>query len=460
MHPMLRLKRLAAVSLCLLPLAVACADPAPTSSDVSDHTETERAAWVRAELDANNSQLSDPLRERKFEKMSESAFTFYRGSNHLFWADLADDERLERYGNDKDTRTWVQGDLHINNFGSFHADDGRVVYDLNDFDEAFIADYQHDVWRAAVSLVLVARKMGYSEDDSRVIVDSFAEAYLDALKDYRDSGAEKDFVLDKDNAYGKLDDFLEDVELGESRDKMLNKWTTVVDGARTLNTEYKKLGASGEELVQQISDGWAGYGGSLSGGLDFDPDYFSIKSVADRLDAGIGSLGTPRYYVLIEGPTTSPDDDIILDVKQASEPTGARYLNGTGFDDEAERSITAQKALGVNVDDHIGVIALGDGSYTVRERSPYKETFEAEVELTSTTRFNKLAEQWGLVLATDHARSDEDFDAELLPKSFEDEVHQRTNGEHDEFRELVWSVASSYAVQVERDYQTFQGMLR
>jgi uncharacterized protein (DUF2252 family) len=437
--------------------ATAC-NQQEAGSDALHQSESKRADWVRAEIGAANSHLDDAIRGRKFEKMSASAFTFYRGSNHLFWADFAADERLETFGADKGTATWVQGDLHVFNYGAYHDDDGRVVYDLNDFDESFVADYQFDVWRAATSLVLVARSLAFSEADTENFVDAFSESYLDALDDFRDSDAEEDFVVDADNAYGKLDDFLVDVAEDESRAKMLGKWTvTDEQGARTLDTEHPKLAASSEELTQQIHDRWSDYGASLSGGLDFDPDYFAIKAVADRLDAGIGSLGTPRYYVLIEGPTASSDDDIIVDLKRASAATGAAYVEPRGepLDSEAERAVTAQKALGVNVDDHLGWLMLADGSYSVRERSPFKATFEAEEELTSATRFTKLAEQWGLILAADHARADSDFDADYVPHSFEDEVHQRTDGEHDEFRALVWSVAWSYGAQVERDYETF-----
>ena len=71
--------------------------------------------------------------------MAESAFTFLRGTAHLFWSDPGADERLSDFG-DPRVRGWVQGDLHTDNFGAFDNDRGTVVYDLNDFDEAVLAD--------------------------------------------------------------------------------------------------------------------------------------------------------------------------------------------------------------------------------------------------------------------------------------------------------------------------------
>lgn len=70
----------------------------------------------------------------------------------------------------------------------------------------------------------------------------------------------------------------------------------------------------------------SGYGETLTGGLGWDTDYFRVKSVARRLAAGTGSLGTPRFYLLIEGPSADQDDDVILDVKRQGTPTAHAYI--------------------------------------------------------------------------------------------------------------------------------------
>ena len=59
------------------------------------------------------------------------------------------------------------------------------------------------------------------------------------------------------------------------------------------------------------------------------------------------------------------------------------------------RVVLAYKALGYRVDDHLGWMTLSDGlAYSVRERSPWKETFDS-ASLDSITRITKLAEQYG-----------------------------------------------------------------
>ncbi len=112
-----------------------------------------------AAIKAQNDALPPTDRQAKYAKMAASPFVFFRGTNHVFCADFAGDPRLSQFGGSR-MRTWLQGDLHVENFGAFSNDEGDVVYDSNDFDEAVIADYQYDLWRMAVSIVLVAREQG------------------------------------------------------------------------------------------------------------------------------------------------------------------------------------------------------------------------------------------------------------------------------------------------------------
>lgn len=47
---------------------------------------------------------------------------------------------------------------------------------------------------------------------------------------------------------------------------------------------------------------------------------FEVKDIAKRIKAGTGSLGSSRYYILLEGLTSLPDDDLILDMKEQGKP--------------------------------------------------------------------------------------------------------------------------------------------
>ncbi len=386
-----------------------------------------------------------------------SPFIFFRGANHLFWQDFAGDWELFRFGNAK-TRTWLEGDAHADNYGAFESDRAGVVYGLNDFDESIIADYQYDVWRMAVSLVLLARQNGgFSRKKQEAVVDAFAEAYLDALVAYRGNDRACETYFTEDNTYGKLNDFLRRVEKSESRKKMLAKWTNKVDGVRRFDLSLAKLGKATAAQRKAILKAMPGYLKTLSGDLKYGAKFFKVKSIARRLDAGTGSLGTPRFYVLIEGKSTSQNDDHILDVKRQSRPAAYRFLSRAeqkeyreSFENDAHRHAVAARAMAYDPDDFLGWMKLPGGYYSVRERCPFKETFPSDT-LTTTGRFTKQAEQWAMVLATDHARASED-----LPYSLPRQVDKLTKGRHKAFRALVRKIAFGYADQVEADWGFFK----
>jgi uncharacterized protein (DUF2252 family) len=425
----------------------------------------DRTSVVVTEIKNANALLSSAARTEKYGLMKASAFAFFRGSNHLYWKDFGNSSQLLGYGGVSSTRTWLGGDMHVDNMGSFDDDQGDVVYGLNDFDEAVLGDYQLDVWRLAVSVVLVARENGFGRTDQGALLDSFTEAYLDAMASYAGNSGEATRKFVASNTYGLLDDFLDDVTASSSRSELLDDWTVLIGGVRRLDTSGNPdLAPVSAAVDGDVRNHMAAYRSTLSGGSSLPASYFTVKSVAERLHAGIGSLGATRYYVLIEGPTSGQDDDRILDVKAQTTPTPWSYLPSTAVSQTsalcggnmALRTVLAYKALGYRVDDLLGWLALSDGkTYSVRERSPFKDTFDTTT-LTTTTRLTNLAEQWGQVLATHHARADKDWDSSVFPSSLDGQINALTDGGHAGFRARVRALALDYADQVELDYASFR----
>lgn len=424
----------------------------------------DRTAYVVAELNAQNAALTSALRTEKYTLMEADFFAFYRGSNHLYWKDYGTSSQLSTYGNVAATRIWLQGDMHASNFGSFSNDQNKVVYDANDFDEAVLGDYQLDMWRAAVSLVLIMRDNGgFSASDESNVVDSFTEWYLDTIEARRGNSSETTATYTKSNTYGQLDDLLIAAE-GKTRKQMLDKWTSKNgSGIRYLNPAINSdLAAVSGSVAAAITAQMVNYGATLSGGITYSSSKFAVKSVSQRLHAGVGSLGTTRYYVLIEGPTTGQDDDVILDVKAQSAPSAYLNLcasavtatNTAAGSNHAKRVVTAAKALGNYVDDYLGWMTVSGQIYSVKERSPTKDDIDTTT-LTTFDKMTKMAEQWGAILATAHCRADLDANAANVPYDFDQQVYNRINGNHDAFRSKVRSIAIPYADQVEYDFWSF-----
>ena len=67
----------------------------------------------------------------KYRKMAADPFAFYRGTACLFYADLTgDDARWDDadWVDDRTSRTWIHGDLHPENFGTYPDSRGRLAF--------------------------------------------------------------------------------------------------------------------------------------------------------------------------------------------------------------------------------------------------------------------------------------------------------------------------------------------
>ena len=101
-------------------------------------------SWMRKEL---GREMVEKDLARKHEKMAESPFVFLRGT---FWRwaetilevcpDLA-----------QAPTTLAVGDIHLENFGTWRDEDGRLVWGVNDFDEAAEMPFAIDLVRLATS---------------------------------------------------------------------------------------------------------------------------------------------------------------------------------------------------------------------------------------------------------------------------------------------------------------------
>src|SRR6187551_1870274 len=139
----------------------------------------------------------------KFRKMAADPFAFYRGSACLFFADLADLE--DRWADERTSRVWIHGDLHAENFGTYMNSEGVLVFDVNDFDEAYLGHFSWDLRRFVASLALMGWQKALPEDDVRELADVYLRAYVDQVRRYDKTDDDLDeFALRLDNTEGMV----------------------------------------------------------------------------------------------------------------------------------------------------------------------------------------------------------------------------------------------------------------
>src|SRR3712207_5008048 len=141
---------------------------------------------------------------RKFRKMAASPFAFYRGSAALFYADMTGDFADDRYLNELTSRVWIHGDLHAENFGTYMNSSGQLVFNVNDFDEAYVGPFSWDLKRFAASVALIGFAKALSHAVIGDLVTRFARAYLTELRAVARGGDDAIGSITLENATGVL----------------------------------------------------------------------------------------------------------------------------------------------------------------------------------------------------------------------------------------------------------------
>jgi hypothetical protein len=157
------------------------------------------------------------------------------------------------------------GDLHVENFGTWRDCEGRLIWGVNDFDEAWPLAYTNDLVRLAVSAHLAA-EIGHLALKEQDICDAILEAYSEAL---RQQGLP--FVL------GEHHTWLRRIAESELRDPV-RFWKKM----EALPTFRGEVPISAIEAIEHLM-----------------PARNIPYRIARRV-AGLGSLGHPRFVAIAD----------------------------------------------------------------------------------------------------------------------------------------------------------------
>lgn len=400
---------------------------------------------------------SDPAAFRvKFRKMAMDPIAFYRGTACLFYADVTarDDEWVdERSGN-----IWIHGDLHAENFGTYMNSDGRLTFDVNDFDEAYLGHYTWDLQRFVGSLALTGWRKALPEDDVRALIGRYLRAYLSQVDAYRrtDDDAE-DFTLNLENTDGPVLALLEQAR-SQRRVDLLDGLTSTETGVRLFKDggTVRRLGKAERRKVDKAFEG---YLATIPPSKKVNRElFYDVRDIVGKTGFGIGSAGLPAYNILVEGFNQSLDNDVVLSMKQANVPAVSRFVDHDKveryFDNEGHRTVVSQRALQSHTDPMLGWATLDGVGYVVSELSPYEVDLDWG-ELNEPASIATVVDQLGRATAKIHCASDEDSDQSLVSFQVEEAVAQCLEGRRKAFVAGLTDFGVEYAAQVHRDHQLF-----
>ncbi len=286
----------------------------------------------------------------KYEAMAQSAFRFFRGTAHLFYQDIPKDSFLW-----DSPKSWICGDLHLENLGSFKGDNRLAYFDMNDFDEACLAPCLLDITRFACSVHVGSGELGLDTKTAKAHVKVLLERYAATLlKGYIR-------VLEKETATGVVKQFLEKVE-NRKRSEFLRG--RVLEGriVTSLKGPYVPIGKKEKAAVKEAFQ--------KSPLFKRSPDFFAVRDVAFRI-AGTGSLGMERYVMLVGG-------NALIDIKEAQTASLLihHHFRQPAWPNQAERIIEIQQRVEAAAPALLSPLEIQDKYFVVKELQPMEDKLD------------------------------------------------------------------------------------
>ena len=386
------------------------------------------AALVRA----NQGRLQQLLPE-KARRMRVSPFAFFRGAAGLMAADLA---------TLPSTRIAVQvcGDAHVRNLGAYAAPDGRLVFDLNDFDETIAGPWEWDVKRLATSLVLAGEEAGLPQTRCEESVRGFVASYRQHLRMFATMGFAR---LGRYLITRKRDQPVLRQIFGEAKRvtpaRNLDKLTVRAGKRVRFHDNPPTLEHVASRVAADVVRSLRAYGTTLTESRHRTFTRYRPADVAFKL-VGTGSVGTRDYVVLLFG--NGVDDPLFLQVKQELASCYAPYLpRAKGAAHQGRRVAEGQQMMQTVSDPFLGYTRCAGLDYLVRQLADHKAAIDP-MALTSGALY-EYASLCGEVLAKGHARTS---DAAMLAGYM---------GRAGKLDRAIAAFAVAYAEQIRADYRAF-----
>ncbi|TVR03632.1 MAG: DUF2252 domain-containing protein [Deltaproteobacteria bacterium] len=368
--------------------------------------EASRACVLHHNLIEDNHILLErepALVAGKLRKMVSSPFLFLRGTARLFVEDALDPAGPvflpTAYGSFAGSRVLTTGDAHPENFGTYLSGDGTLLVDFNDFDTAAFGPWWLEVRRLAVGWSVAGRMLeeraGAQEATRIRLARSAVRGYLHEIRALErgeepvavEEGGEVGVVfadlIRRSRRDGdileELDDFTRlDPDTGARRIFIGDIRPPGEDGV--YDSTLAPVSEAERRMVERMI---ARYRHTLHDAHAFPAEMFRVKGVARRLGAGVGSYPILRYYVLLEGPTDSPDDDWVIDMKEAVPATrypGHSLYPRRSFENAAQRVVWMTRAFHVHPDNDplLGWAHEGNLGFHMQSRTKYQKNLDVE----------------------------------------------------------------------------------
>ncbi len=374
------------------------------------------------------------------ERMAASPFGFFRGAAAVMAYDLSLMPHTKLH-------TQLCGDAHVQNLGAYTGPDGRLTFDINDFDETIRGPFEWDVKRMATSILLAAEATGLKAAAGESAAREFLKSYCELLERLSQMPVLEvaRFQVHRLGGVHPIAEIFEEAQRATPLHSLEQLTEESKAGGRIFRSKPPLLrritGAEAKAVLASLKP----YVHSLLPERRHFFAQFRPMDVAFKV-VGTGSVGLRDFCVYLEG--NGPGDPLFLQIKEEARSAYWPYLSpekarGVG---EGQRVAEGQRAMQLQSDPLLGWTTMDGRSYLVRQLNDHKASLD--VTKLKPESLCAYATVCGEMLARGHARAG---DAGMLAGYV---------GNGGRFKEAVLEFAEAYAKQSEADWKVFRGNKR
>jgi uncharacterized protein (DUF2252 family) len=389
----------------------------------------------------------------KHQRMAASAFGFFRGAFPIMAADLACHPNTGIV-------TQICGDAHVLNLGAYAGPDGRLVFDINDFDESLRGPFEFDLKRLATSLVLAGRMAGVKRSARYDAVLHFIQQYRRMMREFAAMPVLDlaRYQIHRLAATGPMPSILKQAERSTPQ-KSLKALTqpgkkSNHGGSLTQQKDLRHF-RSDPPLLTRVTGKEAAlvlaalgpYARTLQPERRHFLEQYTPQDVAFKV-VGTGSVGLRDYCIYMEGLSRPHGTDpLFLQIKEEPASAYAPYLpEGSTHTHQGHRVMDGQRAMQLTSDPFLGYTTIEGRDYLVRQLNDHK----ASLDITTLNASSLLgyADICGELFARGHARAGD-------PVSISAYL-----GDSDRFDRAILAFAHAYADKTEHDWALLKSSLK
>jgi uncharacterized protein (DUF2252 family) len=372
----------------------------------------------------------------KYAGMRENPFRFLRGTCHLFYQDLAARPALPA-----SPPVWLCGDLHLENFGCYQADNGLAYFDLNDFDEALLGPALWDLARVLVSLLVAAPDVLQASPE---LAWQLTKDFVGHYRRHLQTG--KAGMVERRTARGLVRAFMRSVGR-RKRGYLLDKRThwqgkrrrLLTDGVRALPLPPDQRAAIADQVHQ-----WA----ARQFETPAQHQFYEVEDAAYRI-AGTGSMGLARYVLLVRGKGGA-NGHFLFDLKAAQPSALLPFVAQAQphWATEAQRMIAVQQRVQFASPALLTSLEIEGNSFIIKQLQPSADKMDLSLCQGHPGRLGKVLAQFAHIVASGHLRAS-GRQGSAPADGLIDFAHQT------DWLDPLLTYVRAYARQVQQDYSEF-----